>query len=186
MKISAPKENYIFIELTGEDMKKLNITYADMDYSNVETRRVIWTLLDEAKHSLGKEFELSDKLKIEALPSADGGCLLFFTINRKPNCYKIKSRTGVLAYRFKSIDDAFDLALTIPEREKRKLKSGLYSYSGDYIITLRGKLRHSVLMKFSEFAEPFAQGERDMIRITEYEKCLIEDNALDILCGGVS
>ena len=186
MKISAPKENYIFIELTGEDMKKLNITYADMDYSNVETRRVIWTLLDEAKHSLGKDFEVSDDLKIEALPSADGGCLLFFTISKKPSCYKIKSKSSVLAYRFESIDDAFDLSLVIPDSEKKRLKSSLYSYSGQYIITLRGKLRHSVLMRFGEFAEPFAQGEKDIVMITEYEKCIIKDNALDVLCGCVS
>ncbi len=181
MDISAPKENYIFIELTGEDMKKLNITYADMDYSNIETRRVIWTLLDEAKHSLGKEFELSENMRIEALPSADGGCLLFFNIMQKPVSYKFKSKISFLAYRFKNIDDALDLALVITERDKKHIKSSLYSNQGEYIMTLSGKLKHSIVMRLGEFGEPAAHGEKEVLKITEYETCLIKDNALDRL-----
>ncbi|MDD6021053.1 MAG: adaptor protein MecA [Acutalibacteraceae bacterium] len=186
MNISAPKENYIFIELTNEDMKQLNITYADMDYSNIETRRVIWTLLDEARHSLGKDFELSDDLRIEALPSADGGCLLFFTITQKPLCYKVKSKTVFLAYRFLKIDDAFDLSALISDRDKERIKSSLYSYSGQYLLTVTGEVRHSVLMKLTEFAQPLAHGEKELMKLTEYEKCLIRDRALETLGGFAS
>lgn len=181
MNISAPKENYIFIELTGEDMKKLNITYADMDYSNVETRRVIWTLLDEAKHYLGKEFEISDDLKIEALPSPDGGCLLFFTISRKPLRFKVNAGNSSFAYRFENIDCAFDVARTVSEREKRGLKSSLYFYDGEYVLTLCGKLRHRVAMKLAEFADPINHSEHKINQITSEEYCLIRDNALDRL-----
>lgn len=48
MKILAPAENRITIELSARDMDALNITYEQMDYSNIETRRVVWTLLDRA------------------------------------------------------------------------------------------------------------------------------------------
>ncbi len=182
MDISVPKENYIFIELTGEDMKNLNITYADMDYSNIETRRVIRTLLDEAKHSLGQEFELSEDMRIEALPSADGGCLLFFSIIRKPTCYKIKSKTSFTAYRFKNIDSVLDLSFALSQRDKTKLKSSLYTDKDEYIMTLIGKLRHSVTMKLCEYAEPVAHGESEILKMIEYKTCLIKDNALDRLC----
>lgn len=181
MNISAPKENYIFIELTGDDMKKLNITYADMDYSNVETRRVIWTLLDEAKHSLGKELEVSDDMRIEALPSLDGGCLLFFMISKKPACYKVKRKGSVLAYRFDSLDDAFDLSLKISEKDKTQIDSSLYLCSNEYVMVVSGKLRHSVIMKLNEFATPLAHGEKEIAKLTEYEECLIRDNALNRL-----
>lgn len=178
MKISAPKENYIFIELTGDDMKKLNITYDEMDYSNVETRRVIWTLLDEARNSLGKRFELSDEMKIEALPSTDGGCLLFFTVNRKPIRYKLKSRNSSLAYRFDDIDSVLDLARSVTDSDKKLFKSDLYRTDNGYIITLYGKIRHSAAMKFIEYADPVFQSERE---IECRENCLIRDNALDRL-----
>lgn len=52
MKIEAPEENKIVVRLTADDMTKLHITYEEMDYANIETRRVIWTLLDEARRSL--------------------------------------------------------------------------------------------------------------------------------------
>ena len=54
MKIKAQTDNRICIELTQEDMLELDITYEELDYSNIETRRVLWTLLDEARLKLGR------------------------------------------------------------------------------------------------------------------------------------
>lgn len=183
MKISAPKENYIFIELTGDDMKKLNITYSDMDYSNVETRRVIWTLLDEARQSLGKELEVKDDMKIEALPSLDGGCLLFFTINQKPVRYKLEGKQSVLAYRFDGMDALFDLSSAISEKDKAQFKSSLYHDFDGYIVVISGMLRHSLIMKFNEFGIPLAHGKKAISKLTEYRQCLIFDKALNRLSG---
>ena len=53
LRIEAPQENRIVVELTCADMRELDITYEEMDYGNVETRRVIWTILDRARASLG-------------------------------------------------------------------------------------------------------------------------------------
>ena len=55
MKIQAPAENRITIELSARDMDALNITYEQMDYSNIETRRVHLTLsqfLSDIFHAL--------------------------------------------------------------------------------------------------------------------------------------
>ena len=80
MKIKAQTDNRISIELTKNDMEQLGITYDELDYSNIETRRVLWTLLDEAGHSLGKSISLADKMMIEAVPDSAGGCVLYFTV----------------------------------------------------------------------------------------------------------
>lgn len=181
MNISAPKENYIFIELTGEDMRRLNITYDEMDYSRIETRRIIRTLLDEAKHSLGKKFEISEEVKIEALPSVDGGCLLFFSVSRKPLYYKVKSRSARIAYRFENIDDVLDLSFVAAKRDIEKIKSSLYFSSGEYIMTLEGKIHRSLLASFGEFAQPSAHTEGEIEQMLSCYTCLIRDNALDRL-----
>ena len=68
MKIEAPEENKIVVRLTADDMTKLHITYEEMDYANIETRRVIWTLLDEARRELGRDIDPSGRMLIEALP----------------------------------------------------------------------------------------------------------------------
>ena len=44
MKISSDNSKNIIIELSPSDLEGLDITFDDMDYSNIETRRVIWTL----------------------------------------------------------------------------------------------------------------------------------------------
>ena len=80
MNIKSPAEDKITVELTEQDLLELEITYEDMDYSTTETRRVIWTLLDEARKVLGREIDPSGRMIIEALPSGEGGCVLNFTI----------------------------------------------------------------------------------------------------------
>lgn len=83
MNIIAQSENRICVELTRDDMIDLDITYDELDYSNTETRRVLWTILDEAQQRLGTDISLSQKLMIEALPDKQGGCMLFFTVMDK-------------------------------------------------------------------------------------------------------
>ncbi|MBQ8015916.1 MAG: adaptor protein MecA, partial [Clostridia bacterium] len=80
MKINSPAEDKIIVDLTKQDMLDLEITYEDMDYSTIETRRVIWTVLDEAGKALGRDFDPSRRMIIEAMPKNGGGCVLSFTI----------------------------------------------------------------------------------------------------------
>ncbi len=79
MKIEADGEEKIAVTLSHEDMHELNITYDEMDYSNIETRRVIWTVLDEAKRVLGKSVNTDSRLLVQVSPADDGGCVMLFT-----------------------------------------------------------------------------------------------------------
>ncbi len=79
MKIEAIGEEKILVALSDKDLIELDITYDEMDYSNIETRRVIWTILDEAKRSLGKPIDTDGRILIEVTPSDDGGCIMCFT-----------------------------------------------------------------------------------------------------------
>lgn len=79
MKIESNGDEKITVALTPGDMEELDITYDEMDYSNIETRRVIWTILDEAKRTLGKSIDTDSRILIEAAPCEDGGCILHFT-----------------------------------------------------------------------------------------------------------
>ena len=80
MKINSPAEDKIIVDLTRQDMLELDITYEAMDYSTIETRRVIWTVLGEAGKFLGRELDPSRRMIIEASQKPEGGCTLCFTI----------------------------------------------------------------------------------------------------------
>ncbi len=183
MKINAPKEEYIFIELNRSDMEKLHLSYAEMDYSNEETRKAIYSVLREAKLSLGQNFELSDTLKVEALPRDDGGCLLFFTISEKTKKYRFVSNISEIVYRFDNIDALIDLSAAMRNSERLNINSNLILDGKKYYLTLRGRLRHSLIMKMNEYAYPV---KREETASFSEKNLVIADNALDVLCGGTA
>ena len=76
MELMRISHNALKVTLSREDMELYDIEFDMLDYNNSETRRVIWSILDEAKHSLG--FEVArDSLYIQAFRSRCGGCELF-------------------------------------------------------------------------------------------------------------
>ena len=66
MKIESNGEEKITVTLSQTDMSDLDITYDEMDYSNIETRRVIWTILDKARKVLGRSVDTDGKLRCSA------------------------------------------------------------------------------------------------------------------------
>ena len=80
MRIEAITRRKIVVELSPEDMDTLDITYEALDYASVETRRVIWVILDRVRESTGCDIDPSGQLLIDAMPRPAGGCILFFTL----------------------------------------------------------------------------------------------------------
>ena len=69
-------ENKIKISLTKEDLDRYHITADGIDYDNTETRRVFWTLLDEAKRKTGFD-AAKNRIFIQIYPGKDGSCELY-------------------------------------------------------------------------------------------------------------
>lgn len=76
MELLLISENKIKISLTKADLDGYSITSDDIDYDNTETRRVFWTLLDEAKRKTGFDAAKS-RIFIQIYPGKDGGCELY-------------------------------------------------------------------------------------------------------------
>ena len=80
MDIQPIGNNKFIVGLSCDDLKNLDITYDMMDYSDIETRRVIWTILDKVRTSTGRDIDPSGNLIIEVSPDSSGGCVLIFTV----------------------------------------------------------------------------------------------------------
>lgn len=140
MKIKAQTDNRICIELTHEDMVELDITYEELDYSNIETRRVLWTLLDEARQELGKNIRLTQRMLIEAVPNDNGGCTIYFTVTDEPygkNGKKQLVKLGCtkIVCQSSDIDDIGALASVLFATGKI-MKSELYTDGEKYRLVL--------------------------------------------------
>ncbi|MBQ7595572.1 MAG: hypothetical protein IJU45_02780 [Clostridia bacterium] len=112
-------KNKIIAELSKDDMKELDITYDQMDYSNIETRRVIWTVLEKIREFSGRDIDPSCNLLIEAVASQDGGCVLCFTIpdNKRTLCSPmppvLTKNTSGIVFEFENINTVLDMLKSI-------------------------------------------------------------------------
>lgn len=139
--IISQMDNRICVKLTSQDMIELDITYDELDYSNIETRRVLWTLLDEARHKLGKNIHLTQKMIVEAVPDNDGGCTIYFTVNDDKSLKNSKKQlvkltgTRIVCYSDK-IENMGELAKVLSVDGKIS-KSELFTDGTGYRMILR-------------------------------------------------
>lgn len=115
MNIHLINKNKFIAELSVRDMNELDITYEEMDYSNIETRRVIWTVIDRIRETSGCDIDPSGNLLIEAVADSEGGCVLCFTIPEKRKAFSpqktpvLKKNRGAAVYEFDSMDSFLDM-----------------------------------------------------------------------------
>ncbi len=175
MKIESNGEEKITVTLSQTDMSDLDITYDEMDYSNIETRRVIWTILDKARKTLGKAVDTDGKLVIEVAPSEDGGCILHFTsspfsdIKCKKRLIMKKDAEPILFCPWD--DNSFIDCLRIITKLKDFIKaSEPYKYKNKLYIIVRPNLTFSekILHILCEFGNVSVCTERDISKIYEY------------------
>ncbi|MBR1810967.1 MAG: hypothetical protein IJ766_04865 [Clostridia bacterium] len=143
MKVIAEHDCFISVELTAEDMDELNITYDALDYSNTETRRVLWTVLDEARRLSGEEFDITDRLVIETMPADGGGCLIIFTaVSDYP-----RGQGGFCCF----FDlDAFLDFMVYCRKNAGLAEVCLYTYNGDYYAAAAQENAVALLTEFCD------------------------------------
>jgi hypothetical protein len=179
LKIEAISDEKILVALSIKDLSELDITYDEMDYSNIETRRVIWTILDEAKRSLGKSIDTDGRILIEVTPSDDGGCIMCFTTMPVTDC---KSKKKLIMKKeaepllFKALDsDSFLDAITVLKTAAESFKSfEAFSYCKNLYFIIYPKITGTNKISYilSDFGDVFF-GENELLsRISEYGKRL--------------
>ncbi len=157
MKIDSPTEDRIIVELSKKEMKELDITYEQMDYSALETRKVIRSVLDAAGKALGRDVDFSRRMMIEAIPEADGGCILSFTLLGRRISYSspsvLKKQSGLMLCSFPSAQELMDCMKALPETDI-SLRSILYELEGSYRLILSGAEDMTCLRRyFREFCD---------------------------------
>lgn len=182
MKIEADGEEKIAVTLSHEDMHELDITYDEMDYSNIETRRVIWTVLDEAKRVLGKSVNTDGRLLVQVSPVDDGGCLMLFT-QLPPQENKSKKRLIMKKDAEPLLFCAFDLnafidGLRLLRENRLSLKAyEAFSHRGNYYIVVHPKptLSESVELLLCEFGETKTGNKKYVSELYEYGQRMLSE-----------
>ena len=69
-------ENKLKVILSRNDLEGFGIKIEDIDYDNTETRRVFWSILDDAKRETGFNAAIC-RIFIQIYPDATGGCDMY-------------------------------------------------------------------------------------------------------------
>lgn len=184
MNIRSGDGKNIIIELSCDDLEGLDITFEEMDYANIETRRVIWTLLDMARIELGRDIDPSGRMLIEAAAGEGGGCILSFTVlspesETAPRSLLLKkqSEAAVTVWEFSRLDSAARACRALNESGEIK-NSRAFSLGGRYRLLITGLgIKGGIMSEFGERVDlPFAAK-----RTEEGWKIIAEENAVALL-----
>ncbi|MDR1805305.1 MAG: adaptor protein MecA [Clostridium sp.] len=197
MRIEELSEERFLVELSAHDMEDLEISFEELDYANIETRRVIWTLLDLAGRELGRNIDPSGRMVVEVMPRG-GGCVLHFTligqarrlVPRKSSAVPAQEKTAPLIFRFNSVDPLLDAAAAYTGLGLPLPQSTLYESKGAYRLLLYPKGGAGRLCAFfGEYGELLNAGGLAESATREYWRLLVKDGALERLaaaCRAVS
>jgi negative regulator of genetic competence, sporulation and motility len=185
LKIEATSKNTVVISLSSHDLEELGITYDDMDYKNLETRRVIYTLLEEANKTLGKDFHPSGKMLIEAIPDPFGGCVLYFTVYQsdadKEALIPVVT-PFVFLCEFKGENGLIDASRAILSEILKPPESKLYSNGTDYRLLFKSFSNHGKLKSIlREYSDGMTESNTKIAHTKEHWNCLCDKNAIEKL-----
>lgn len=160
MEIQAGTNGKISVTLTKKDLQDLDITYDELDYSNIETRRVIWTILDRARRVLGKSITLDNKLLINAMPISDGGCCLEFTqllqeVDNTNGKTVLKKDDEPILFCSFDLNAFLDCIKQVNLDSQRVKEASSYIYENAYYIIIYPEAQHSksLLFQLCEYGE---------------------------------
>lgn len=174
LKIEADGEEKISVTLTENDMKDLDITYEDMDYSNIETRRVIWTILDEAKRVLGKNINIDNRLLVQVSPAECGGCVIRFTQSDNKSSFSgrrliMKKDCEPILFRAFDTDAFIDCKKTLDEMKSYSQSIELFRCDGEYYAVIKPQVSSTdkMLMRLCEYGDAAISQRKEICRVYE-------------------
>ena len=200
MELTPIGKEKLEVALTQKDMQRFRLTAEKLDYRNTETRRAVWTILDTAKHKTGFD-AAKGKIRIDALPSKSGGCVIFITkteksateesmANPKENYPVPIERPYKSLYGFSSLSDLLNVCRFLSAREYTGESSAFMDECGGHTsskyylalteyMSCKDKSSYSVFenMFICEFGKKLSD-EYGIAYVNEHCRCLCERNAV--------
>lgn len=78
MEMLLISSNKLKIIISKNDLDSFDLTTDMLDYGNTETKRMLWDILNKAKHTVGFDPD-GYRVFVQLYPSKDGSCELFVT-----------------------------------------------------------------------------------------------------------
>lgn len=187
MNVTIRNEYRVEAVLTAKELSEYGITYEEIDYKNIETRRVLWTVLDEIKRRYGIKMSLAGKLLIEVIKESDDRFRLCFS-SLPPHGSDLKSIKQLIKTENLPIVaefDTFEDVLSVLSGADPFIADGsvLYEKNGRYrmLFYVSAEKKAVLYGLLCEFAMVFGEPAVEKARCEEHWNCIISENAVNKL-----
>lgn len=182
MKISVIDENTIRFKMVASDLKRLSLTYDQLDYSNAATRKVIAHLLEVARLQVGFQLN-SGQMLIEVFPDVNNGCIIYISTEEK-TLAREKQLSEPMVLQFDDCNSLCSAADYLVKRlPKAFSKSALYHVGSGYhlVLTASPGAPNDLTDIVGECCTALATGTLATAYSREHGKLLASANALQLL-----
>lgn len=178
MDFKKTNEKCILAFLTDDDMVSFGLTYDELDYCNEKTRLALKDIMSRAKTET--DFSFCSRLRIDVMPGENDGCLILFTeIDGLEEAGLPDEQT---VFECDNFNNAVDCALVLQSLGLSVPESSFYGDESFFCLIVKGADERTISL-ISEFMEICPGDALNAARTREAMKCLIEKDALKILCG---
>ncbi|MGN0525923.1 MAG: adaptor protein MecA [Acutalibacteraceae bacterium] len=154
--ITTSPTGSVIVELSSVDLEEFSITYEELDYNSIDTRRVIWTILDKVNKTLDTPFSIDNRILIETAPTKNGGCIIIFSHTNKKDNNRVVMKKECEPVLFKPMDinallDALDFIKNCPAVDE----FSLHKYLQDYYIIITPQIASAdkILFHLSDYGK---------------------------------
>ena len=173
------------IILSSAELDSYGITYEEIDYGNIQTRRLLWLLRQEVQKKYNYSIRLSGRVLIEVMKDTEGGIRICFSSLSSDSDdvsslkQLIKSSSSPVIAEFSDIEEMLQAVSLLDG----KLKSSLYEKNGKYrmLFSLPEEARQELIFCLCEFSEIFEDSPKKTAESRELWNILAEDNAVSCL-----
>lgn len=133
MTFETLNNNVMLVELSVEEMKNFHITYDSLNNDNDNTKSVIKNLL--CCIDVDNRIARGEKVTVEALPIADGGCFFIFTFSSAyKKRYRLKKGNCSVVFSVDTLDNLLDLIGVCKKQKKAKGIWMIYKMDNRYYL----------------------------------------------------
>lgn len=173
------------VTLSSPELESYGITYEELDYGNISTRRLLWTLQNEIQKKYGYRINLSGKLLIEVVKDTEDSIrICFSSLSKKSedeNSVKqlVKGCTAPVIAEFSDFEEMLQAVSVLDGR----LKSSLFEKNGKYRILffLPAESKEELIFCLCEFCDIFENSQKEAAKCSEMWNMIAENNAIGCL-----
>ncbi len=168
--------------LSCEELDGYGISYEEIDYKNIETRRFLWSVTGDIASLCGVRVPLSGKILIEVIKDAGDEFRICFSSLGAPFCDEksvkqlVKTQTVSLTAEFADIEYVLKSLPRLSSFEEGALveRDGKYRMLFDVLPSVREELVSAVC----EFAEKLDYSRLEAAKSREGWNCIIPEKAV--------